>query len=63
MGGFLKSIEEHYGRAHRTWVMDRGIPTAAILAQMRAAETPVHYLVGTPRGRLSTLEKEFLKLP
>ncbi len=59
LAGFLKSIEEHYGRAHRTWVMDPGIPTAAILAQMRTAETAVHYLVGTPRGRLSTLEKEF----
>ena len=33
--------------------MDRGIPTEAVLAEMRAAETPTHYLVGTPRGRLS----------
>ena len=30
---------------------------------MRAAETPIHYLVGTPKGRLTKLEKEFLKLP
>ena len=30
--------------------MDRGIPTEAVLAEMRAAETPTHYLVGTPRG-------------
>jgi hypothetical protein len=30
---------------------------------MRAAQTPIHYLVGTPRGRLSKLEKAFLKLP
>jgi hypothetical protein len=43
--------------------MDRGIPTEEILGQMRTAETPIHYLVGTPRGRLSKLEKEFLKLP
>jgi hypothetical protein len=43
--------------------MDRGIPTEEILSQMRTAETPIDYLVGTPRGRLSKLEKEFLKLP
>jgi len=44
-------------------VMDRGIPTEAVLAEMRAAQTPVHYLVGTPRGRLSQLEQEFLAKP
>lgn len=43
--------------------MDRGIPTEAVLEQMRAAEPPLHYLVGTPKGRLSTLEKSFLSLP
>jgi hypothetical protein len=30
-------------------------------AQMRAAATPLHYLVGTPKGRLGKLEKAFLK--
>ena len=49
---FLARIEAQYGKAERTWVMDRGIPTEAVLAEMRAAATPVHYLVGTPRGRL-----------
>src|SRR5271168_5210220 len=43
--------------------MDRGIPTEAVLAEMRAAETPTHYLVGTPRGRLSRLEQDFLAKP
>ena len=43
--------------------MDRGIPTEAVLAEMRAAETPTHYLVGTPRGRLSQLEQAFLAKP
>jgi hypothetical protein len=28
-----------------------------------AAETPTHYLVGTPRGRLSQMEKDFLAKP
>jgi hypothetical protein len=60
---FLKRIEAQYGKAGRTWVMDRGIPTEAVLAEMRAAETPTHYLVGTPRGRLSQLQQEFLTKP
>jgi hypothetical protein len=60
---FIKKIEAQYGKADRTWVMDRGIPTEEALAQMRTAETPIHYLVGTPKGRLTKLEKDFLKLP
>jgi transposase len=60
---FLARIEAQYGKAGRTWVMDRGIPTEAVLAEMRAAETPTHYLVGTPRGRLSRLEQDFLAKP
>ncbi len=43
--------------------MDRGIPTEETLKQMREAEQPVRYLVGTPKGRLSKLEKEFLTRP
>jgi transposase len=60
---FLAKIEEQYGKIQRTWVMDRGIPTEEVLTEMRQAATPVSYLVGTPRGRLSRLEKEFLKQP
>ena len=63
LADFLKKVEKQYGKANRTWVMDRGIPTEETLGQMRTAQTPIHYLVGTPRGRLSKLEKEFLKLP
>ena len=46
-----------------TSVMDRGIPTEAVLAEMRAADPPVRYLVGTPKGRLSRLEQELLEKP
>ena len=60
---FLQRIETQYGKARRTWVMDRGIPTEEVLAEMRNAETPTCYLVGTPRGRLSQLEKDFLSQP
>jgi hypothetical protein len=43
--------------------MDRGIPTEAVLAEMRASDPPVQYLVGTPKGRLSRLEKSLLTKP
>ena len=54
---FLAKIERQYGKARRIWIMDRGIPTEAVLAEMRASEPEVQYLVGTPKGRLSRLEK------
>jgi hypothetical protein len=57
---FIQRIEVQYGKVGRTWVMDRGIPTEAVLAEMRASETPMRYLVGTPRGRLNQLEQECL---
>jgi transposase len=60
---FLARIERQYGKARRVWCMDRGIPTEEVLAQMRAAEPPVHYLVGTPKGRLSRLEQALLEEP
>jgi transposase len=59
---FLRKIETQYGKAERIWVMDRGIPTEAVLAEMRAADPPVYYLVGTPKGRLTKLERELLPL-
>jgi Transposase DDE domain len=60
---FLSKIEQQYGRARRVWVMDRGIPTEAVLAEMRGSDPPVQYLVGTPKGRLSRLEKRLLAMP
>jgi Transposase DDE domain len=60
---FLARIERQYGKARRVWCMDRGVPTEAVLAQMRAADPPVHYLVGTPKGRLTRLEQALLDQP
>ena len=57
LADFLRKIEDQYGRSDRIWIMDRGIPTEETLAAMRAGEAPVHYLVGTPKGRLTRLEK------
>jgi hypothetical protein len=63
LGDFIQRIEAQYGKIGRTWLMDRGIPTEAVLSEMRACATPTHYLVGTPRGRLSQMEGNFLSLP
>ena len=60
---FLGKIEQQYGKARRVWVMDRGVPTEAVLAEMRNSDPPVQYLVGTPKGRLNRLEKYLLQKP
>jgi hypothetical protein len=60
---FLARIERQYGKARRVWCMDRGIPTEEVLAQMRAADPPVQYLVGTPKGRLTRFEQALLSEP
>jgi transposase len=57
---FLQHIEQQYGRAERIWCMDRGVPTEAVLDEMRNSDPPVRYLVGTPKGRLSRLEQALL---
>jgi transposase len=58
---FLRKIQDRYGKARRTWVMDRGIPCEATLAEMRA--DGVDYLVGTPRSMLNKLEGSLTNLP
>jgi transposase len=60
---FLSKIETQYGKARRVWVMDRGIPTEEVLAEMRRSDPPVQYLVGTPKGRLTRLEKHLTDKP
>jgi len=59
----LGRIERQYGKARRVWLMDRGIPTEDVLAEMREADPPVRYLVGTPKGRLNRLEQDLSKKP
>ncbi|HEX4311751.1 MAG TPA: IS1634 family transposase [Acidobacteriaceae bacterium] len=60
---FLEHIEKTYGKARRVWVMDRGIPTEAILREMREPGRETYYLVGTPKGRIQQHEKKWLDLP
>src|SRR2546428_4310091 len=61
--GFLKKIEDTYGKARRVWVMDRGVPTEAILKDMRRPERQTFYLVGTPKSKINQHEKKWLDLP
>ncbi len=63
LADFLKKIQDQYGKARRIWIMDRGIPTKEVLQQMRESDPPVQYLVGTPRGLLTQLEKALLDKP
>ena len=60
---FIGRIEAQYGRSERVWIMDRGIPTEETLEAMRADPSGIRYLVGTPKGRLSKLERSFLGQP
>jgi hypothetical protein len=60
---FLEKIQAQYGRAHRIWIMDRGIPTEETLREMRQSDPPVSYLVGTPRARWEQFKEELEKVP
>ena len=60
---FLGKIESLYGKARRVWLMDRGIPTEAVLAEMRASPQETFYLVGTSRTKVKQYEKKRLELP
>ncbi len=59
----LATIQRRYGQAERIWVMDRGIPTEEVLAELRTADPQVRYLVGTPKGRLTKLEAALAERP
>jgi transposase len=60
---FLDKIESTYGKVKRMWVMDRGIPTEAILVEMREPSRQLSYLVGTSKGKIRQHEKKWLDLP
>ena len=60
---FLNKIETMYGKAKRVWLMDRGIPTEATLAEMREPGKETFYLVGTSRSKVKEYEKKWFDLP
>jgi len=51
----VEQIEAKYGRAHRVWVMDRGMVSEANLAFLR--ERGGSYIVGTPKAMLRQFER------
>ncbi len=63
LGAMLAKIRARFGTAERIWVMDRGVPTEAILAELRREDSGVRYLVGTPKGRLTRFEAQLAGLP
>ena len=60
---FLARLEALHGQADRIWIMDRGIPTEEQLAELRASDPPVRYLVGTPRARVKATRAQWQDLP
>jgi transposase len=61
--GFLDRIESMYGKARRVWLMDRGIPTEALLREIRTSRQETFYLVGTSRAKIREYEQQWLELP
>lgn len=59
----LATIRRRFGAAERIWIMDRGIPTEEILTELRAADSGVRYLVGTPKARLTRYEAALAERP
>jgi transposase len=54
---FLTKIETAYGKARRVWVMDRGIPSEAVLQEMRDPERQTLSGRHSQRTHLSTREE------
>jgi len=52
-------MESKYGKANRTWVMDRGMISEKNIEFMQ--ERGARYLVGTPKSMLRKFEQELLK--
>lgn len=52
----VTAMEQKYGRAHRVWVMDRGMVSESNLARLRRSEAS--YIVGTPKSMLRRFEAQ-----
>lgn len=55
----VEEMERLYGKAHRVWVMDRGMVDEENLEFLR--ERGGFYLVGTPKSQLERFEQELLE--
>lgn len=56
--GMVEIMESKYGKAHRIWVMDRGMVSEANLECLR--DRGARYLVGTPKAMLKKFEQQLL---
>ena len=54
----VEMVEEKYGQARRTWVMDRGMVSEDNLEFLRRRGGT--YIVGTPKAQLKTYQQQFL---
>jgi transposase len=54
----IEAMEAKYGKAHRVWVMDRGMVSEKNLEFMR--QSGARYLVGTPKSLLKKFEHQLL---
>ena len=54
----VEMMEEKYGQARRTWVMDRGMVSEKNLEFLRRRGGT--YIVGTPKAQLKRYQKQFL---
>jgi transposase len=59
----VQKVEALYGKAQRVWLMDRGIPTEEQLEALRANDSNVKYLVGTPRARVKATRDKWEPQP
>jgi transposase len=59
----VKKVEALHGKARRVWLMDRGIPTEEQLEELRAGDSDVKYLVGTPRARVKATRSKWEPQP
>ena len=56
VGDMVRKMEERFGKAHRVWVMDRGMVSEDNISMLR--ERKALYLVGTPKSQLRAYEAE-----
>ena len=54
----VEAMEAQYGRAHRIWVMDRGMVSEENVEFLKQGGR--RYIVGTPKGMLKRYERELL---
>jgi len=56
MQEIVSGMEQRFGKAHRVWVMDRGMVSAENVAWLNA--TGRHYVIGTARSELKRWSKQ-----